>query len=48
MLSKLAQNGRLPLHLLVICGEGLDVVAALLEAHLEAAQVADKVRWIAV
>jgi len=47
-LSRLAQNGRLPLHLAAIYGAGLDVVEALLEVYPEAAKVADKVRWIAV
>jgi len=38
------QAGSLPLLSAVINGAGLEVVAALLDAHLEAAQVADEVQ----
>ena len=38
------QYGSLPLRLAVENGAGLEVVAALLEVHLQAEQAADKVR----
>ena len=37
-------EGKLPLHWAAIKGAGLEVVAALLQVHPQAAQVADKVK----
>jgi len=40
-------EGKLPLHWAAIKGAGLEVVAALLQVHPQAAQVADKVKGAA-